>query len=111
MSDDRKQLFLVFTNPVSGREDEYNTWYDHVHLADVQRVPGITSARRYGIVPTEGPDAPPPAHRYLAVYELDAEADGNAVLGELIARAGGPELPLSEALDMSTLQMAVWRPR
>jgi hypothetical protein len=30
-----KQQFLVFTNPVEGREDEYNEWYDNVHLGDV----------------------------------------------------------------------------
>lgn len=26
---------VVFTNPVEGREDDYNEWYDNQHLGDV----------------------------------------------------------------------------
>jgi hypothetical protein len=104
-----KQLFLVFTNAVAGRDDEYNAWYDEVHLADVCRVPGVVDAQRYELVPTGGDSAPPPKHRYLAVYELDR--DGSEVLAELVARAGGPEMRLSEALDLTTIGMTVWRPR
>ena len=57
------QLFLVFSNPVAGRDDEYNTWYDEVHLGDVRRVPGVVDAKRYELVPTGGEGAPAPAHR------------------------------------------------
>lgn len=101
-------LFLVFSNPVTGQEDEYNTWYDEVHLADVQRVPGIVAARRYDLVPG-GEEAPAPAHRYLAVYELDGEPA--AVMAELMARVGGPEMHMSPALDMAGVAMSFWRAR
>ena len=39
--------FFAFTNPTSGKEDEYNTWYDEHHLKDVINVPGFVSARRF----------------------------------------------------------------
>jgi hypothetical protein len=26
-----RNLFVVLSNPVEGREDEYNQWYDEVH--------------------------------------------------------------------------------
>ena len=26
---------IVFTQPTEGKEDEYNRWYDEVHLGDV----------------------------------------------------------------------------
>jgi hypothetical protein len=39
-----RDLYLVFSNPVEGREDEYNAWYDEVHLPDVQRIPGVVGA-------------------------------------------------------------------
>src|SRR4051812_5666782 len=39
--------FLAFTNPVEGREDEYNEWYTNTHLADLLRVPGLMSAQRF----------------------------------------------------------------
>jgi hypothetical protein len=107
--EDGNQLFLVFSNPVAGRDDEYNAWYDEVHLADVRRIPGVVDAQRYELVPTGGDSAQPPAHRYLAVYELDR--DGSEVLGELMTRAGGPELRMSDALDLTTIGMTVWRPR
>jgi hypothetical protein len=104
-----KQLFMVLTNPVDGRDDEYNQWYDNVHLADVQRVPGVVGAQRYELVPTGSEGAPPPTHRYLAIYEIDRKA--NEVLSELMARAGGPQMPLSPALDLTTINMTVWKPR
>jgi hypothetical protein len=103
------ELFMVFSNPVAGREDEYNHWYDTVHLADVQNVPGVSGAQRFELVPAGGEHAPAPAHRYLAVYNLDGEpAD---VLSELKARAGGPQMAMSAALDLTTISMTVWKPR
>ena len=34
-----KYVFLAFTNPTIGGEEEYNKWYDEQHLADVINVP------------------------------------------------------------------------
>jgi hypothetical protein len=106
---ERNDLLLVFSNPVAGRDDEYNTWYDEVHLGDVQRIPGVTGATRYELDPAGAAEGSAPAHRYLAVYELGG--DGADVLAELMKRAGGPELQLSESLDLSTIGMAVWKRR
>jgi hypothetical protein len=106
-----RDLYLVFSNPVEGREDEYNEWYDEVHLADVQRIPGVVAASRYEYVPTQFPDmtAPPTEQLYLAVYELDGDPD--EVLTELRARAGGPEMRMSKALDVPNVRTSVWRRR
>lgn len=38
---------LVFSNPIAGRDDEYNKWYDGRHLTDVTSVPGFVSGQRY----------------------------------------------------------------
>jgi hypothetical protein len=40
---------IVLTNPIAGRADEFNTWYDEIHLRDVTAVPG--SPARDGFVP------------------------------------------------------------
>jgi hypothetical protein len=77
-----------------------------VHLRDVCNVPGVAGAKRYELVPT-GDEAP--AHSYLAVYDLDG--DPNAVLAELMARFGGPQMAMSEALDLATIGMSVWQQR
>ena len=37
----KKYTFLAFTNPVAGKEDAYNKWYDEHHLIDVINVPGF----------------------------------------------------------------------
>jgi hypothetical protein len=105
MSENKK--FLVFSNPVEGREDEYNDWYDKQHLADVCAIPGVTGASRYEIAQLD-PSATP-AHKYLAVYEMEGEpAD---VFAQLSARAGTDLMPMSEALDLATIGMSIWVPR
>ena len=35
---------IVFTEPVIGREDEYNEWYDEVHLPEVLATDGFVAA-------------------------------------------------------------------
>lgn len=87
--------FLVFSNPAEGREDDYNRWYDEVHLGEVVQVPGFVGARRYKVAPTG--DGEPPAHRYLAVYDI-ASDDVGATLAELGTRAGDGRLRMSDAL-------------
>jgi hypothetical protein len=105
-----EQKFLVFSNPIEGREGEYNEWYDNVHLGDVCRVPGVMGAKRYDLVPTAPADVAP-AHAYLAIYDLAPDASVGDVLAELGKRFGGPEMASSEAFDQTTVSMSVWRPR
>jgi hypothetical protein len=62
--------FVVFTNPVAGREDEYNDWYSNTHLAEVVGVPGFAAVQRFRI---ENVGRIAPAHDYLAIYEMTAE--------------------------------------
>lgn len=91
-----KFTFVVLSNPVAEREIEYNRWYEQQHLPDVLRVPGIVAARRMRAT-AEGAK-----WRYLAMYEIEAD-DVNAVLAELRSRSGGPQMPMSEALDRENL--------
>ncbi|MES2272248.1 MAG: hypothetical protein V4533_15345 [Pseudomonadota bacterium] len=88
---------LVLSNPVDGRDDEFNSWYDNVHLPDVFRVPGVIGAERFRMQSGDG-------WKYLAIYELDC--DDNAVVeAELMKRAGSAEMAMSEAFDMSSFYM------
>ncbi|EIV92437.1 hypothetical protein [Frankia sp. QA3] len=108
-----RALFLVLSNPVDGRDDEYNKWYDEVHIRDVCGVPGVVSAQRYQVRPDIPPADVAPGEgalpqRHLAVYELDDEPA--KVFGEFLARVGDGRLPLSDTLDMSSVVMSVWEP-
>lgn len=102
-------VWLVFTKPVEGREDEYNEWYDAVHLPDVAAVPGVRSAQRYELGPERRPEGVEPEFRYLAVYEIDG--DPAVVFPEITRRIESGEMKLSEALDRPATWQSVWHPR
>ena len=88
-------VLMVMTNPVEGREDEYNTWYDTVHLPEVLQVPGFVAARRYVAGASIGAPSP---YRYLAIYEIEAD-DLTAAVAAL--QAAAPTLDISGAIDRS----------
>lgn len=98
-----KCVLVVLSNPVAGREDEYNHWYTTQHLADVLRVPGFVSAQRFRIAQDDGSAA----WKYLALYEFEADDPAKA-LAELTARAGTPDMVLSEAMDMQAYSVTPW---
>ncbi len=94
----RKFTYVVLTDPVPGKEDEYNQWYDQQHLPDVLAIDGIESAQRYRLV--DGQKGVP--HRYLALYHLDTD-DPEKVLAQLSERSNTPAMPMSDALDGANL--------
>lgn len=106
---------FVFSNPTEGNDEVFNTWYEAEHVPDVLAVDGVTAAQRYELAPMKPPEVdgfaalPAPAHRYLAVYELDQDAD--TVMASFLERVGSGEMVLSESLDLAGVSMAVWRPR
>ena len=63
-------LMVVFTNAAPGRDDEFNRWYDEVHVGEVLAVPPVKSCTRFKV--SDVGDEPP-AHRYLALYEFEGD--------------------------------------
>ncbi len=95
-----KYVYVVMTNPVEGREDEYNEWYTNHHLADIVRL-GFQSAQRFELASMATPQVS--GHRFLAIYEVETD-DIDAVNQAMVNAAGTTALPLSEALDLSSFQ-------
>jgi hypothetical protein len=95
---------LVFSNPAEGHEDEYNQWYDTVHLGEVLQVPGFMSAQRYRIDLAPGS---PVSQRYLAVYEVEADNPS-----EVLSRLGAARssMNMSDAFDPSSTSALVVSP-
>jgi hypothetical protein len=89
---------LVLTNPVSGREDEYNNWYDNQHLSDLLAVDGFVAAQRFRLAETDPPQQF--AHRYLAIYEIETD-DLAKTQAALAAAANTDAMIISDALDLS----------
>lgn len=93
--------YLVLSESLPGREDEFLAWYQDQHLPDVAKVPGVRSASRFVIDATLS--APiSPSFTNLAIYEIEAD-DPLVVLAEIKRRAGTPEMPMTDALVRSSL--------
>lgn len=88
--------FIVFTNPVAGREDEYNEWYTQQHLKDVLKVPGVVAAQRFRTTPSQRAPEPLP-YKYVAIYELETD-DVAGIMAEIGRRSGTDAMPMSTAL-------------
>ena len=93
-----KGIMVVQSHPCDpAREDEYNEWYDSVHLPDVLAVPGVRSARRFKLA--DGPRSDPAPGEYVAVYELDAD-DLAQVERDMRAAHDRGDMPVSRALQL-----------
>lgn len=75
-------VYVVRTRPTDGHEDDFNRWYDEVHVPEVLEVPGFVSARRF----RSGDD-------YLAIYELEGD-DLDAVITDFRSRERKPPVGL-----------------
>jgi hypothetical protein len=83
-------MIYVETRPSSpDREQEYNTWYDEVHIPELLALDGFVSARRLRPVDGNGPN--------VALYEIEGD-DLQAILDNMIANAG--RLHMSDALQL-----------
>ena len=102
-----KYTFVVLTNPTSGKEAEYNKWYDEQHIPDVLNVPGFVAAQRFRLADAQMGDKNP--HRYLALYEIETD-DLAGALKELKARGGTAEMVMSDAIDLKNVGAFVFTP-
>jgi hypothetical protein len=85
-----KALLMAWSSPVDEASDaEYVSWYEGTHIPQVRAaIPAVSAVHRY-----RAADVPAstgrPAHRYLAVYELDTDDVASAMAALGAAAAGG----------------------
>ena len=96
---------IVFSNPVAGREAEYNDWYQNVHLKQVLALAGFKSAQRFRLALNMSQDRA--AHPYLAIYEIETD-DLAAVMQAVQNTAGTEQLVVSGALDTANAFPAIY---
>ena len=102
----RKYLFVVLTNPVKGREAEFNDWYE-THVRDTLKVPGIVAAQRFWVAETNAPRSLD--HQSLVLYEIETD-DLDDCLQRLRGLVDTPAMILSDALDRSSTGRAYFEP-
>jgi len=93
---------IVYTSPVDGREDEYNAWYDDIHLPEFAALPGVIAGRRFKVVGGRTP-------QYVVIYDLSAHPD--KVLAAMDAGVKDGTVRMSDAIDMSSVSMTTLAPR
>jgi len=96
---------IVYTSPAEGREDEYNAWYDDVHLPEFSALPGVISGRRFQVT-SAAPDAKPV---YAAIYETSTHP--KEVLGAMNAGIKDGSVHMSDAVDPASITMNFLKPR
>jgi hypothetical protein len=90
---------FALSNPTPGMEEEFNRWYSGPHFTHTLKVPGILAGQRFRRA-EKGP-WPAGKHDYLMIWELD---DPRFALEQLALVRGSEKMPLSPAVDMSTVQ-------
>jgi hypothetical protein len=78
---DAKHVLVVFTESRPGQEDEFNRWYNEVHVKDLLAIDGIEAVQRFQL--SDVNPAQPAPHRWLGVYEISA--DPQDVMAALVA--------------------------
>ena len=91
---------MVWSEPVAGREDEYNEWYNKQHLPDVVSVPGFVRARRLKLAPVQF-DQGPALPRYLAYFEISTD-DFPGVMADVTRRIQSGAIMMSSAFNNPT---------
>jgi hypothetical protein len=93
---------IVYTSPADGREDEYNAWYDDVHLLEFCALPGVIAGRRFKVVGDGRP-------QYVAVYELSSHPD--QVFEAMNVGIKDGTVHMSDAIDSASFSMTTLTPR
>jgi hypothetical protein len=68
-AESQRSLFIALTNPMPGKDRQYNEWYTEIHLKEVVAVKGFISARRYKLSKAQYIAKQP--YRYVAIYEVE----------------------------------------
>ena len=89
-----RHTMLVLVNAKEGRDEEFNRWYEDVHLTDILAVPGFIAARRFEAADAQMTGVP--KHRYMTLYEIETDDIAQAIK-DLGAAAGG--MDLSDAME------------
>jgi hypothetical protein len=89
-----RYLLIAVNGPTKGEGDEeqYNKWYDEVHAADLMKVKGAVSVRRFKVEAQNRID-----RTYVNVTEIEGES-AEAIMKELAEKASA----FSDKIDRTT---------
>jgi hypothetical protein len=86
---------LILAQPKEGREQEFNDWYDTLHLPQLVGHSAIKAAQRFELRQTVAGEKHFP---YLAIYDIETDNLGG-VLAELNSDFAAGRIAFSDALS------------
>lgn len=95
---------VVSSDPVEGREEECNEWYQNVHLPELVALDGIKSARRFRRAISLGSGK---TYSSMAIYEIETD-DIHRFVKNLVTTAEQGGLTMSDALDRENSHAAIY---
>lgn len=107
-----KFIQIVFSNPLQGRDQEFNEWYDSVHIPQLLAIPGMLSAQRYTLLDSEmyrAPGGRAPDHRYAIIYEMEGNVD--AIMQKIQEAVVAGQIVMHDSLDMDSWRLSFWNAR
>jgi hypothetical protein len=102
-----KFQLLVTSNPVEGRDEDYNRWYTEEHLCDVLKLDGFTAAKRFRVIGEM--TANRLSGTYAAIYEMESD-NPEATYKLLSAAREAGQLPVSDALSSDGMSITLLSP-
>lgn len=94
---------IVFSNPVEGREMDYNDWYSTIHIQETLKVPGVVSGQRFRL--REGATR----WRYVALFDLETDHPED-VIPEIRRRASNGTFAMSDAISFEDFYSGIFEP-
>lgn len=94
-------VLVVLTNPVAGRDDDFNDWYTNIHVRDAMRFRGSIATQRFSLSPEQVQDYPNGfGSKYLALYEV---YDAARFSQEHVDNALTTRMVVENSIDISRL--------
>lgn len=95
---------IALTNPIEGKDAEFNEWYQGTHLPQVCALPGVIGAQRYK---RAAPLQDPFDRQYLAIYDIETD-DIRETLGAFGAASAAGKLTPTDAADNTTAYTVIF---
>lgn len=97
MTEKQNYVFLVLTNAVEGKDDEYNDWYTNQHIPDLLRIDGFVSAQRFELTGLQRLIAFPHPYKYAAIYAIETD-DLSATYQAMQNASDAGQMPSTSAI-------------
>ena len=87
------------------RQEEYDYWYENVHIPEVLTLPEFVSAQRFCQASHVSGE---PTHQFMTQYEIEAETS-EAALNALLTAAQSGQFNMLPWLDTSTMVTVIYQ--